>query len=51
MDEPDAAEESSPFKRFEDFARRIVAVPKRELDEKLAQHNAAKQGNNGPGVR
>jgi hypothetical protein len=37
MDEPAHRIEPSPFKRFEDFARRMVAVPKRELDEKLAE--------------
>ena len=34
--------EPSPFKRFEDFARRIVAVPKRELDEKQAEYDKRK---------
>ena len=42
MDEPSAASQASPFKRFEDFARRIVAVPKRELDEKQAEYDRKK---------
>jgi hypothetical protein len=25
--------ERTPFQRFEDFARKIIAVPKREIDE------------------
>jgi hypothetical protein len=26
-------EDRTPFQRFEDFARKIIAVPKREIDE------------------
>jgi hypothetical protein len=37
-----ASPEPSPFKRFEDFARRIVAVPKSELDEKQAEYDKKK---------
>ena len=44
MSEP-ASPEPSPFKRFEEFARRIVAVPKRELDEKLAEQKARQAEN------
>jgi len=40
-----ASPEPSPFKRFEEFARRIVAVPKRELDEKLAEQKARQAEN------
>jgi hypothetical protein len=29
----DEQDERSPFQRFEDFARRLLAVPKREIDE------------------
>jgi hypothetical protein len=36
-DEPterdDEQGEPSPFQRFENFARKLVAVPKREIDE------------------
>jgi len=30
------------FRRFKDFLRRIVAVPKKEIDEKMAEHRTAK---------
>jgi len=32
----------SPFERFESFARKIVAVPKKELDAKLAEYKRQK---------
>jgi len=32
--EPPHGEEKTPFERFEDLTRRIVAVPKEEADKK-----------------
>jgi len=32
----------SAFERFENLARRLFAVPKKELDRKLAQHEKRK---------
>jgi len=44
MPEPNPEQEpSEEFKRFEDFARRIVAVPKKELDERLEAEKKAKK--------
>jgi hypothetical protein len=34
---------ASPFERFERFARKILAVPKKELDEKLAERKREKR--------
>ena len=31
---PSAAPEPTPFEKFRDFAKRIIAVPKAEADEK-----------------
>ena len=31
---PSATPEPTPFEKFKDFARRIIAVPKAEADEK-----------------
>ena len=42
INESDSAQSSSDFDRFKDFARRIVAVPKAEIDE-LAQKQAAQK--------
>lgn len=38
---PDASH-LSPFERFESFARKIVTVPKKELDAKLAEYKRQK---------
>jgi hypothetical protein len=45
-EKPTSPSGETPFQRFEDFARRIFAVPKKELDEKLAEqkHLTDKQG-------
>lgn len=32
----------TPFKRLEDFTRRLLAVPKDELEEKMRQEKEAK---------
>jgi hypothetical protein len=38
VDDPAAA-----FRKLEDFTRRILAVPKKEIDRKLAAEKTAKQ--------
>jgi hypothetical protein len=35
--------QDTPFQRFEDFVRKIAAVPKEELDEKLAEEKREKK--------
>jgi len=35
--------EPSPYQRFEDFLRRLVAVPKAEIDAKAAEYQAQAQ--------
>jgi hypothetical protein len=37
MDEPAQRSEPSPYKRFESFLKRLVAVPKAEIDQKAAE--------------
>lgn len=34
----DKPEELSPYERFREFARRIIAVPKAEIDEQQAEY-------------
>lgn len=40
-----------PFKKLQDFTRRVLAVPKKEIDEKIAEEKksryAAKRGTRG----
>lgn len=36
-------EEPVPFRKFEDFVKKIAAVPKEELNEKLAQEKREKK--------
>jgi hypothetical protein len=33
----------SEFNRFEDFARKIIAVPKKEMDKKQAEYERARK--------
>jgi hypothetical protein len=33
----------TPFERFEDFTRRIMAVPKKEIDEKAKEYERKKK--------
>jgi hypothetical protein len=40
---PQKPEELSPFERFWDFARRIIAVPKAEIDEQEAEYQHRKR--------
>lgn len=43
MDEPQMRESKThPFEKFRDAMKKLVAVPKSELDEKLKQHDAKK---------
>jgi hypothetical protein len=35
---PQKPDDLSPFERFREFARRIIAVPKEEIDEQEAQY-------------
>jgi len=42
VDHGQDASNLSPFERFESFARKIVAVPKKELDAKLAEYKRHK---------
>jgi hypothetical protein len=40
---PPQIPESQPFKRFEWLAKRLMAVPKKELDEKVAEYEHDKE--------
>jgi hypothetical protein len=33
----------TPFERFEDFTRRLMAVPKKEIDQKLKEYERKKK--------
>ncbi len=33
----------TPFQKFEDFVKKIAAVPKKELDEKLAEEKRERE--------
>jgi hypothetical protein len=35
-------EKSEEFKRFEDFTRRLMAVPKKEIDQEKAKYDKQK---------
>jgi hypothetical protein len=37
-----AAEKPEEFRRFEDFTRRLMAVPKKEIDEQKAEYERKK---------
>jgi hypothetical protein len=39
---PQKPEDLSPFERFWDFTRRIIAVPKAEIDEQEAEYQRQK---------
>jgi hypothetical protein len=34
----------TPFERFEDFTRRLMAVPKKEIDQKQAEYERKRKG-------
>jgi hypothetical protein len=38
VEDPEAA-----YQKFEDFARRVMAVPKKEIDAKLARERTARE--------
>lgn len=45
MNEEDGGDQKAtqtPFERFQDLTRKLVSVPKKELDEKLAEEKALK---------
>lgn len=42
--EQDDHDTETPFERFEAFAKRLLAVPKQELDEELAKEKRVKLG-------
>lgn len=37
-----ASNKSEEFKRFEDFTRRLIAVPKKEIDKEKAKYEREK---------
>jgi len=39
---PSANAKSDEFKRFEDFTRRLIAVPKKEIDQQKAKYEKQK---------
>ncbi len=43
-DEARRDEEPVPFRKFEDFVKKMAAVPKVELNEKLAAHERGRKG-------
>ncbi len=42
-DEARRDEEPVPFRKFEDFVKKMAAIPKEELNEKLAEHEREKR--------
>ena len=42
-DHPLVEDAAEAYRKFEDFTRRILAVPKRNIDRKLAEEKAAKK--------
>jgi hypothetical protein len=40
-------EDLSPFERFREFARRIIAVPKSEIDKQEAEYQRQRQKQKG----
>lgn len=42
-DEAQRNEQPTPFQKFEDFVRKIAAVPKEEVDEKRAEYEREKK--------
>jgi len=43
---PQKPEDLSPFERFREFARRIIAVPKAEIDKQEAEYKRARAESN-----
>jgi hypothetical protein len=48
---PQKPDELSPFERFWDFARRIIAVPKAEIDEQEAEYHRQRAERKQKGLR
>lgn len=40
---PEGRDTNTPYKRFEKVTKALMAVPKKELDKKLAEHGRDKQ--------
>jgi len=51
MEKPDKPEELTPFERFREFARRIVAVPKYEIDNQEAEYRRRRAEDKEKGLR
>lgn len=45
---PERQQPGAAFRRFEDVMRRLVRVPKKELDEKIAAERRARRGRRKP---
>lgn len=43
MDQSDAKETQTEFEKFEDFAKIVVAVPKREVDEQEKKYQTERK--------
>jgi hypothetical protein len=41
---PDPPTEKTPFQRFEEFARKVVSVPKAEIDERERAYREKRSG-------
>jgi hypothetical protein len=39
----EVADPAAAFQKFEDFTRRVLAVPKKKIDQKLARQRTAKR--------
>lgn len=38
------AQEKTPFERFEEFARKVISVPKSEIDERERKYREQRKG-------
>jgi hypothetical protein len=43
---PEPHGQDTPFQRFEDFVKKIAAVPKKEVDEKRAEYELERKKKN-----
>jgi len=43
MDPKPTTPEPTPLQKLQDFARRVLAVPKKEIDRKLAQEKSERK--------
>lgn len=51
MEKPDKPAELTPFERFRAFARRIVAVPKYEIDQQGTEYRRQRARDKEKGLR